>query len=390
MTGVRAAAGVSLEWRVQLRHRVPAAAAALAALWSAVLLAVPAAWAPTAAVYLLIVDTAGFGVLFAVVLVLFERAEGGRAILAAAPLRPIEYVGAKLAVLTLLATAIAVPMTLAAAREHPAAVAAALPPVLLGVALLSLLLVGAALAACGGAGGIGALVTRVPLVAPLVVVPVVHVSGALDHPLLYLVPTTGGAELIRAGLLPGAALGAGPLALAVLYLLVWIAGAAILACRAVGPETAAGLPAPVGRSGTSAAGRNALRPAQRDRAPVRAAASSGRRCGGAAGGLARADLRGLLRDPLLVALLLGPAVLALVLRWAYPSASGFLAARYGLDTGPLAPVLLAALVVLHVPMMTGAMAACGPSRTPTTARCCCTASRRWACRASWLTGRRWP
>ncbi|MFD0773325.1 hypothetical protein ACFQZ2_05225, partial [Streptomonospora algeriensis] len=123
MTGgpvARAAAGAALEWRVELRHRVPAAAAVLAVLWTAVLLAVPAEWAPTVAAYLLIVDTAGFGVLFAVVLVLFEQTEGGRAILAVAPLRPVEYVGAKSGVLTCLAAAIAVPMTLAAARGHRA------------------------------------------------------------------------------------------------------------------------------------------------------------------------------------------------------------------------------------------------------------------------------
>ncbi|MFD0804241.1 hypothetical protein ACFQZU_23395, partial [Streptomonospora algeriensis] len=79
--------------------------------------------------------------------------------------------------------------------------------------------------------------------------------------------------------------------------------------------------------------------------------------GGAVGGLARVDLRGLLRDPMLMALLLGPVVLALALRRAYPPASDFLADRYGLNTAPFAPVLLAALVVLHVPMMIGAMAA---------------------------------
>lgn len=378
MTGgwaARAAAGAALEWRVELRHGVPAAAAVLAVLWTAVLLAVPAAWAPTVAAHLLIVDTAGFGVLFAVVLVLFERAEGGRAILAAAPLRPVEYVGAKLGVLTCLAAAIAVPMTLAAARGHPGA-GSALPPVLLGVVLLSLLLVGVVLAACGGSAGLGVLFTRLPLVAPLVAVPVAHVSGALDHPLLYLVPTTGGADLIRAGLLPETAPGAGSLAVAVLYLLVWIAGAAVVACRAAGPETAAAVPPPGDRlslrpeigegrtAGTararaeaSAAGRARPRPAAAGRAPGGTGASAVPRLGGAVGGLARVDLRGLLRDPMLVALLLGPVLLALALRWGYPPASGFLSDRYGLDTAPFAPVLLAALVVLHVPMMIGAIAA---------------------------------
>ncbi|KIH97454.1 hypothetical protein LP52_19150 [Streptomonospora alba] len=354
-----------MEWRVELRHGVPAAAAVLAVLWTAVLLAVPAASAPTVAAHLLIVDTAGFGVLFAVVLVLFERAEGGRAILAAAPLRSAEYVGAKLGVLTCLAAAIAVPMTLAAARGRPGA-GSALPPVLLGVVLLSLLLVGGVLAACGRSAGPGVLFTRLPLVAPLVAAPLVHVSGALDHPLLYLVPTTGGADLIRAGLLPEAAPGAGPLAVAVLYLLVWIAGAAVLAGRAAGPETAAAVPPPGDRSSlrpelgegrtTGTARARADAPAA-GRVPGGTGASAVPRRGGAVGGLARVDLRGLLRDPMLVALLLGPVLLALALRWGYPPVSGFLSDRYGLDTAPLAPVLLAALVVLHVPMMIGAIAA---------------------------------
>ncbi|MDT0303352.1 fluoroquinolone export ABC transporter permease subunit [Streptomonospora wellingtoniae] len=348
----RAAAGLALEWRVELRHGVPAAAAALAVLWTAVLVAVPAGAAPTAAVYLLVVDTAGFGVLFAVVLVLFERTEGGRDVLAVSPQRPAEYVGAKLAVLTALAAAIAVPATLAAARELPPTAAAALPPVLIGVALLSLLLVGLALAACGGAGGLGVLFTRLPLVAPLVAAPVAHVSGALDHPLLYLVPTTGGAELIRDGLLPNAAPGPVPPALAALYLAVWAAGAAALACRAVGPRTAAaGVRVGEGSSRAGAAGRAPAQPR------VSAGASVAHTRGGAVAGLARIDLRGLLRDPMLSAMLLGPAVLALLLRWALPPVSGFLADRYGLQTDPLAPVILAALVVLHVPLMIGAITA---------------------------------
>ncbi|GAA1776254.1 hypothetical protein [Streptomonospora arabica] len=357
----RAAAGLALEWRVELRHGVPAAAAVLAVLWSAVLAAVPAGAAPAAAVYLLIIDTAGFGVLFAVVLVLFERTEGGRDVLAVSPQRAAEYVGAKLAVLTALSAAIAVPATLAAARERsPAAAAAALPPVLLGVALLSLLLVGLALAVCGGAGGPGVLFTRLPLVAPLVAAPVAQVSGALDHPLLYAVPTTGGAELIRAGLLPHAAPGPVPLALGALYLAGCAAAAAATACRAVGPRTAAGAPSggpPAVRAGGAEGASRAAARAPAKARPVRAGAPAARARGRAVGGLARIDLRGLLRDPMLSALLLGPAVLALLLRWGLPPVSGFLADRYGLHTEPVTPVLLAALVVLHVPLMMGAIGA---------------------------------
>nr|WP_156002929.1 hypothetical protein [Streptomonospora sp. PA3] len=351
-----------MEWRVQLRHGVPAAAAALAVLWTAVLAAVPAAWAPTAAVHLLIVDTAGFGVLFAVVLVLFERAEGGRALLAVTPLRPIEYITARTAVLTALSAGMAVPLTLAAARERSAAALAALPPALLGVSLLSLLLVALALAACGGAQGVGVLFTRLPLVAPLVAAPAARVSGAVEHPLLFAVPTTGGAELIRAGLLPHAAPGFWVLAPAALYLLACAAGAVLLACRAVAPETAA---PPAGEPGRAAA-NTAPNPAVPDAvpagvpragAPARAGAATARPRGGAVAGLARIDLRGLLRDPMLSAMLLGPAVVALLLRWGYPPARGFLADRYGLDAGAIGPVLLAALVVLHVPLMIGAIAA---------------------------------
>ncbi|QBI55162.1 fluoroquinolone export ABC transporter permease subunit [Streptomonospora litoralis] len=373
----RAAAALALEWRVERRHGVPAAALALALLWSAVLAAVPAPWAPTVAVYLLVVDTAGFGVLFAVVLVLYERGQGVRAALAVAPLRPAEYVGAKLAVLTVLAVALAAPLTLVAARGRPALGVAGLPPVLLGVALLSLLLVGLALAACGGGGGLRVLFTRLPLVAPLVLAPVAHISGALDTPLLYLVPTTGAAEWTRAGLLPQDAPGPWVLAAAAVYLLAWTAAAAALACRAVGPDVAerppdqvcALGPEPGGRPLADAAGPGAVAAgagvAAVGTGAERAAGTARRRGSGAAAwrrggpwlGPARIDLRGTWRDPMLAAMLLGPVVPALGLRWGYPPVRGFLADRYGFDLDPVGPVLLAALVVLHVPLMIGAIGA---------------------------------
>ncbi|WP_247612825.1 hypothetical protein [Nocardiopsis dassonvillei] len=68
---------------------------------------------------------------------------------------------------------------------------------------------------------------------------------------------------------------------------------------------------------------------------------------------ARVDLFGTGRDPLLPLMLGAPVLLALVIRFAFPAASEFVLGSYGFDLAPHTPVVLAALVLLHVPMMFG-------------------------------------
>ncbi|MFE1468360.1 fluoroquinolone export ABC transporter permease subunit [Nocardiopsis dassonvillei] len=335
----RLLAATALESRVGLRYGVVPVAAALGAVWTLVLLAVPAEAAGTVASYLLFLDTAGFGALFAAALLLFERTEGTRSALTVTPLRAGEGVAARLAVLTALTLLIAVPMLAAALRGRFADLAQALPPVLGGVALTCLLLLTVCLAVGARSRDLSGFLLAAPLtVAPLVLVPLVHVSGILEHPLLYAVPTTAGADLIRLGAAPGSP-DAAPAALVAgtVYAVAWAATGVVAASRAVGRGAA---PAPR----RHANGRGAGGPAR----PV-----SGR------GGLpvivrfARVDLFGTGRDPLLLLMLGAPVLLALVIRFAFPAASEFVLGSYGFDLAPHTPVVLAALVLLHVPMMFG-------------------------------------
>lgn len=347
----RLLAATALESRVGLRYGVVPVAAALGTVWTLVLLAVPAEAAGTVAAYLLFLDTAGFGALFAAALLLFERTEGTRSALTVTPLRAGEGVAARLAVLTALTLLIAVPMLAAALRGRFADLAQALPPVLGGVALTCLLLLTVCLAVGARSRDLSGFLLAAPLtVAPLVLAPLVHVSGILEHPLLYAVPTTAGADLIRLGAAPGSP-DASPAALAAgtVYAVAWAAAGVVAASRAVERGAA---PAPRRRtSGRGASGQGAagfLRPGTGPVRPV-----TGRGGLPAIARFARVDLFGTGRDPLLPLMLGAPVLLALVIRFAFPAASEFVLGSYGFDLAPHTPVLLAALVLLHVPMMFG-------------------------------------
>ncbi|MFW6639940.1 hypothetical protein ACOALZ_07830 [Nocardiopsis algeriensis] len=333
----RLLAATVLEARVELRYGIVPTAAALGALWTLVLVAVPAEAAGAVAPYLLFVDTAAFGVLVAAALLLFERTEGSRQALAASPLRSGEGVAAKLSVLTALSLVIAVPMAVAAVRDRLPDALWALAPALAGVALTSLLLLTLCLAVGARARDLsGFLLAAPPAVAPLIIVPLVHISGVFEHPLMYMVPTTVGADLIRWGISPGS-VDTGPLALfaGVPYALLWAAAGAVAARRAVERGADSVPPPPTGRgtaARTPAVGRGLLP------AVVR---------------FARIDLLGTGRDPLLLLMLCAPVLLALVVRFAFPAAADLLRNSYGFDLVPHAPVVLAVLVLLHVPMMFG-------------------------------------
>ena len=234
----------------------------------------------------------------------------------------------------------AVPMVVVAARNRIGELPQVLAPALAGVALTSLLLLALCLATGARARGFSEFLLVMPLiVGPLVTVPLVHVSGLLEHPLMYLVPSTVGADLIRSGTDPASVdSGALALGLGTAYALAWVAAAIVMAHRSLGRGPA---PAPPPREDTG-----------------RRADSAGGRVTGR-GGLpavvrfARIDLFGTGRDPLLLLMLCAPVLLALVVRFLFPVAADLLRSSYGFALEPHAPAVLAALVLLHVPMMFG-------------------------------------
>ncbi|MFE3456772.1 hypothetical protein ACFXKD_04445 [Nocardiopsis aegyptia] len=352
----RVAAAVRLEWGIELRYGIVPVAAGLAVLWTAVLWLLPPGTARIVAPYLLFTDTAGFGALFVVVLLMFERTERARDALAATPLRTGEAVAVRVLVLTALSVGVAVPLILVAGRDDPAALPAALLAGASGVALISLFLLSLCLAVSARARTLQDFLVVLPVVAvPLVVVPLVHMTGVLEHPLLYAVPTTVGADLVRWGLAPDAvASSPAVLAAGTGYALVCVVLALVWARRAVD----AGAVAPPGpRPPGVRAGTGAGRASLRGRTPVgRGAVRLGRGSAPAVLRFARADLFGTGRDPMLLVVLLAPLVLAVGARFGFAGATGHVRSAYGVDLTAFAPLVLA-LFLLHLPLMFGAVGA---------------------------------
>ncbi|MGH3734158.1 MAG: hypothetical protein ACRDT6_00795 [Micromonosporaceae bacterium] len=329
----RLAGAVRLELRTELRYGIVLTALALTTGWTLALLAMPGWLARAIGPYLLVADTAAFGAFFIAALVLYERVEGALAALAASPLRFGEYLGVKLALLTLLSVGSAVPIMVAAFRGAAFRGGGGGLVVLLGVALISVLVLAlnAGLVASHRSLTDFLLVAPFPLV-PLMLAPLLQLSGVVSHPLLYLVPTVGAADLVAAATHP---VSPPRIAGIVAYLLLWIAGAVWFArWRFV---------------------REFLRPGR-----VRMPAVGTRRAWPRSGWLvayARLELRAVTRSAMLLVVLVGPLLLAVALRLAYPWLEAGLAARFGVTLAPYRPLLLATLVVLHVPLLCGMVGA---------------------------------
>lgn len=300
-----------MEWR----YRIPAVAFVMTAVWTLVLLALPARVAQRVGPVILTIDTATFGAFFIAALVLFERGEGAFAALTVSPLRFVEYLGAKVAILTGLSMLSAVPIAIAAGMN--------LTMALLGVALLSVLFLVLDFALVVRQRSLTGFLTVAPLpLVPLIAAPLVHLTGVVDHPLLYVVPTTGATDVIRGtGTVP--ALG---------YLIVVIAAAAWLARWRFTHEPA---------SKPARQRHHRTRPRSRGWLPA----------------LVDIDRRTTLRSALLTIVLTGPLLLAIALRLGYPPLAAYLHARFGVDLVPYQPILLASLVVLHVPLIIGMVGA---------------------------------
>jgi fluoroquinolone transport system permease protein len=362
VTRLRAAAAIDL--RSQWRYGILAVAGVLTAAWTSVLLVMPAAAARAVAPYLLFVDTATFGVFFIAALVLFERTEGALASLVASPLRTGEYLAAKLTTLTAIVAVAALPITMAAARAEPATVLRALGYVTLGVTLASLLFLALSLYLVAPHRTLTGFLARAPWpMIPFLLVPLLHLADLITSPLWYAVPTVGAAELLRAGLDPAAVTWPAwaPVAAAG-YLAASAALVLVLAGRRLRRDLSGGTaprPAPVRHP--SDRGRAADRRPNAVRAvPSGSAVRRDRRRPPAVvttvAGMARLDLRNVRGDGLLIVSLAAPLLLAVALRLGYPGLVALADDRFGLDLAPFRPVAVAALVLLHVPLMAGMMA----------------------------------
>jgi hypothetical protein len=310
---------LAAEARTEWRYQIPLPLGGLAAAWS-----VLAAVVPAAAPFLLFVEIATVGTFLVGALAVTERSAGILAALAVSPVRPGEYVAARIVPLAAMTVLAAVPVLVAGDARRFALVITA-------VALMAVLLLATGLAVAVLRRTLIGFLTWLPWpMIPLFAVPLAVSVGLLPQPIWYAVPTTGALAVIRSGFgesVPNPALALG-------YLALWTALAIALAVR-------------VAASANSDAGPRAVAPPRRSRDWRGPAWLS----------FIHADLRNVSRDSVLVPIAASPLLLGLLLRFGYPPLAGWAQRVHGLDLDPYLPVLALLAVVLHIPVIAGMIGA---------------------------------
>ncbi len=194
----RLAASAALELRLGARHGLFAVVVVVTGFWAVLLVAILDEARETFAPLVVFVDVATLGVFLLVASLLLERGEGGLAARLASPLRLGEYLGAKVAVYAGASAAAAAALALALVLAGtPARVPLALLAGTVGTAV-ALLLTAAGLAAPHRTLT-GALVAIPWPLLPVLGVPLLVLSGVMEQPWTWVLPTTAGALLIRGG-----------------------------------------------------------------------------------------------------------------------------------------------------------------------------------------------
>ncbi len=314
---------VADEVRLHRRHAVLPGLAALTVTWAVVLRAVPAAPRSELVPWVLFLDLATLGFLVAPALTVVERGNGVTAAHRLTRLRPVTALAVRVGVLAATAILAAGVVVVAGGAAWPRHLVA-------GVTLTSVLLSLLAVVMVGRGETLTGYLSRVPAVAvPLLVPALVRGLDVSDHPALALSPATGALQLLR---------GEADLA-SVAWACVCAVALAVAAVRIgfdVEPTTASS-----GGPRRHHAGSAGAWPTT---APGRWAAIRA---------FARADLRALRHDPLLLLLVASVPLLGGALRWLLGPGTPWIAERFGVEVGPWLPVAWAFVLVLHVPVSFG-------------------------------------
>lgn len=321
------------ELRLHLRHGIVAAVAGLTGMWVALLLALPPDVRTVAVPWVLFLDLATLGFVFVPALAVVERGNGVTGAIRLTRLSPARALLIRVGLLGTWSMAAAGAVV---ATARPGATVTVILGALLTTVLLSLL----AVVMIGRHETLTGYLPRIPAVGvPLLMPALVHGIGLWDGRVLWLSPATGALELL-----------AGRWSwLAVAWVLVWVTGLGAAARRigfdvnpqpqrlTVSPsDPATSVPSHLARAGRPTPGGGVV-------AAVRA--------------FARADRRTLLGDGMLVLLVTGVVLLALLVRVASGPGVTWIQSRYSIDLTPHLPAFWALVVVLHTPMMAGAL--CG-------------------------------
>lgn len=195
----RLLAAARSDLRLQLRYGITAAGAFVTLLCVVLLRRLPDAALGRAVPFVLFADLAVLGLFFLPGLVLFESDERTLAALAVTPLRPWEYLAAKVGTLTGLALLLGVVLAVGAGGT------VALPPLVAGVGLLSVLSSLVAFLVVAGRGGMLEYVLASQLVTVPLALPLLWLLGWVDSPLLFLLPSHGPLVLLTGGPIGAAA-----------------------------------------------------------------------------------------------------------------------------------------------------------------------------------------
>ncbi|MBY5161448.1 hypothetical protein [Salsipaludibacter albus] len=329
MTSTRAAALVRTELALQRRHGVVAATAAVTAAWAVVLLAVPTTVRPTLVGWILFLDVAAIGVFVVPAMTVVERGNGIPSALALTRLSPATAVAVRVAVVAV-GSALAAVVVLSVPGPSRGG------PVLVAVVLVSVLASLLGLVALGRQASLTTWMARLPLLAvPLLVPALVRGVGLWDAPVLALSPFTGGLDLL---------LGRWSWT-AVAWILAWVVVLGALARRQADA---------VGDPSAGAAPRRSEARTRRATTTTGVRGTTWRRR--AVASTLRVDRQTVLADGMVLAMLAGLPLLALAVRWLGGPGATWLATRHGLDVTPWMDLARTFVVVVHTPVMLGAVA----------------------------------
>lgn len=224
MSGRRLLAAFVLDLRIQRRAGVHAVVGVLALVWIAVLRVVPAGVRAAALPPVVTLDLATVGVYVMAAAVLFEKGQRTLDALAVTPLQPGEYLGAKVASLSLAAAALAAAVVIVGHGGRVTVV-----PLAAGVVLTAVVTLLAAFVLVAPHATLATFLLPSGLLAAVLIVPPVAAPLGASASLLALWPTGGGYALVRAGVIATAA---GELWAAVVAQSAWVVLLAAFARRA--------------------------------------------------------------------------------------------------------------------------------------------------------------
>lgn len=212
----RFGSALRLNLLLQLRYGFYYAAAFVVVLWAVLLVPLPRSTMAVATPLVVFAELAVIGYYFIAGMVLFEKGERTLYALVPTPLRFSEYLGSKLATLTLLALAASLAVVAAGYGTGFDVVL-----LILGVALISLVSLLAGFVTVLPFGSISRYLIPSQLPLTVMALPLVPFLGVWQSPVFYLLPTHGALLLLGAAF-GAVGLQAWQLLYAVLYGLLWV------------------------------------------------------------------------------------------------------------------------------------------------------------------------